>query len=71
MTTVILEQRTSKGCLRVEPSDNPDFPGFTLSLDDQQVGVFEYNSVQGAIHLHVWTADTEDPAATFTLERAS
>ena len=71
MSKVILEQQTPGGRLQIEPHDDPQFPGFTLYLDGQQVGVFEYNSVADAVRVHVWTGDSESPDATFTLERAA
>lgn len=68
MTSIILEKMTAKGRLRIEPYDDPDFPGFTFYLNDLQIGVFEFDSVKDSVFLHVWTEETEEPVTTFKLD---
>ena len=52
--------------------EDSDYPGFTLYLDGEQVGVFEYDSFKEAVRIHVWNkpgADT-DPVAQITIAPA-
>jgi hypothetical protein len=62
-----LEKRTPKGTLKVTAYDDPNYPGFMLYLDGQQVAVFEYNSGKDALELHVWMHDL---AVSVTVERS-
>lgn len=49
-----LEVETAGGTLAVETYTDPDYPGFTLSLNGEQCAVFEYDSTTQAVRLHVW-----------------
>ena len=57
-----MKVKTPAGELSVEKYTDSYYPGFTLYLDGQQVGVFEYNSIKEAICIYVWdTPGAEDP----------
>ena len=61
--TVGISIKTPAGKLSVEKYTDSDYPGFTLYLDGEQVGVFEYNSVDQKVMIHVWDEPEEDPTS--------
>ena len=72
MPEVGISIKTPAGTLSVEKYTDSDYPGFTLYLDGEQVGVFEYDSFKEAVRIHVWNkpgADT-DPVAQITIAPA-
>jgi hypothetical protein len=67
-----LTVKTPAGELSVEKYTDPDYPGFTLYLDGEQVGVFEYDSSAEAIRVHVWdTPGAEDPCVQLSVNPAA
>ena len=70
--TGTLTVQTPAGKLSVEEYTDSDYPGFTLYLDGEQVGVFEYDSSAGTIRVHVWdTLGTEDHCVQLSINPAA
>lgn len=58
---------TTGGQLQAVEYQDPRYPGITLYLDGQQVGVLEYHSGDGVLRFHVWQGETQDPTVSLDI----